>query len=94
MLKIDLSKYFKAQLIFLVPAAVVYVFLFTPFIIFLMIPIGLLGNIAYFILPGALFITDVVYALIKGENFETKACLVLSSPVLAVLGLLLDYYYS
>lgn len=89
-LKIDLSKYFSAKMILLALTAVVYVFEFTPFVIFLVLLIDPLGIIGYFILPIVLLIAEVIYALKKGENLKTKACLLLSSPVLVILGLLLD----
>lgn len=93
--KIDLSKYFIDKLIFFALTVIIYVFHFSPLMIILFLfivrPFGMFG---YFIFPLALMIGEVIYALKKGENFMTKAYLILSSPVFVVLGLLTDWILS
>lgn len=86
--KVDLSKYFVGKMILFL----VLVILIVPTWIYV-IYVSLHGDEAV-ILPAAILVSEAVYAVVKGDGFKTKICLVLSSLVYGYSGFLIDFYLA
>ena len=83
--KVDLSKYFIGKMILFLVLAILIV----PAWIYVFY-VSAHGN-EIFILPTVIFVAEIVYAVVKGDGFKTKICLVLSSLVYVYSGLLIDF---
>lgn len=83
--KVDLSKYFVGKMIFFLVLAILIV----PAWIYV-IYVSLHGN-EIVVLPAVIFVSETVYAVVKGDGFKTKICLVLSSLVYGYSGFLIDF---
>ncbi len=83
--KVDLSKYFVGKMILFLVLAILIV----PAWIYV-IYVSLHGN-EIVVLPAVIFVSETVYALVKGDGFKTKICLILSSLVYGYSGFLIDF---
>lgn len=83
--KVDLSKYFVGKMILLLVLAILIV----PAWIYV-IYVSHSGN-EIVVLPAVIFVSETVYAVVKGDGFKTKICLVLSSMVHVYSGFLIDF---
>lgn len=83
--KVDLSKYFVGKMILFLVLAILIV----PAWIYV-IYVSYSGN-EIVVLPAVIFIAETVYAVVKGDGFKTKICLVLSSLVYGYSGFLIDF---